>query len=152
GGRQRGRSDDRDLRAGEQDRGVHRPDAALRHPRAGADRADRVGARADGTGGRLMTTPVPGLVETTRPLLPETLETLAKVKPGDRIRITHTVRITSTRWWTATVTGTFRELRCLQTGLATDRRLEDDIIVPTVHFTKHNGELSSVALDEQTKI
>jgi hypothetical protein len=28
----------------------------------------------------------------------------------------------------------------------------DDIIVPIVHFTKDNQEMSSVALDEHTKI
>jgi len=28
----------------------------------------------------------------------------------------------------------------------------DDIIVPTVHFTKENGEHSSVALDEQSLV
>ena len=29
---------------------------------------------------------------------------------------------------------------------------EDDIVVPTVHFTKENGELTSVAIDENTKL
>ena len=37
--------DDRDLRPGEEDRGVHRAGAAVRHPRAGADGPDRPGAR-----------------------------------------------------------------------------------------------------------
>jgi hypothetical protein len=95
---------------------------------------------------------VPGLVPTTRPLLPETIAALAQLKVGDRIRVTHTVRITSSRAWTTTVTGTFRALQSLITGLATNRAPEDDIIVPTVHFLKDNGELSSVALDEETKV
>jgi hypothetical protein len=95
---------------------------------------------------------VPGLVRTTRPLLPETLEALARLKPGDRVKITQTVRITKDLHWPATVTGTFRSLQSLATGLATHRVPEDDIIVPTVHFTKENGELSSVALDEQTRV
>jgi hypothetical protein len=77
---------------------------------------------------------------------------LAQLKPGDRIRVTQTVRISSTRSWTTTVEGTFRSLHSLVTGLATHRAPEDDIIVPTVHFTKDNGELSSVALDDQTRI
>jgi len=97
-----------------------------------------------------MTPAVPGLVPTTHPLLPQTVAVLAQLKPGDRIRITHTVRITSTHHWKTTVTGTFRALQSLITGLATDRLPQDDVIVPTVHFTKDNGELSSVALDEQT--
>jgi hypothetical protein len=29
---------------------------------------------------------------------------------------------------------------------------QDDIIVPVVHFTKDNGELSSVTLDEHSRI
>src|SRR5690242_21224131 len=48
--------------------------------------------------------------------------------------------------WQTTVLGTFRKVNYLQTGLATHRVREDDIIVPTVHFTKDNGELSSIAL------
>jgi hypothetical protein len=99
-----------------------------------------------------VTTEVPGLVRTTRPLLPQTMATLARVKPGDRIRITQVVRISCTHKWPCTVTGTFRCLQALVTGLATQRAPEDDIIVPTVHFTKDNGELSSVALDEATQL
>jgi hypothetical protein len=100
----------------------------------------------------MTTTSVPGLVPTTRLLLPETLATLARLKPGDRIRITQMVRISSTRSWPATVNGTFRVLQSLATGLATHRIPEDDVIVPTVHFTKDSGELSSVALDNETRI
>jgi hypothetical protein len=99
-----------------------------------------------------VTTTVPGLVRTTRPLLPETLAALSQLKPGDRIRVTQVVRITSTRAWTTTVNGTFRALQSLVTGLATHRAPQDDIIVPTVHFIKDNGELSSIAVDEQTRI
>ena len=40
----------------------------------------------------------------------------------------------------------------LATGLATDRIPEDDIVVVTVHFTKDNGELSSVTLNENSRI
>jgi len=29
---------------------------------------------------------------------------------------------------------------------------EDDIVVPTLHFIKDNGELASVALDEHSKV
>jgi hypothetical protein len=98
-----------------------------------------------------MTTSVPGLVRTTRPLRPETVSALATLQPGQRIRITQTVRV-GMKTWTTIVTGTFRSLQALVTGLATERVPEDDIIVPTVHFTKENGENSSVALDEQSVV
>ncbi|MCI0463204.1 MAG: hypothetical protein L0Z62_40170 [Gemmataceae bacterium] len=88
---------------------------------------------------------------TTRPLQPATVEALRQLKPGQRIRITHTVRVGS-RTWPATVTGTFRGCSALVTGLSSQRVPEDDIVVPTVHFTKDNGELSSVALDENSRV
>ena len=98
-----------------------------------------------------MTTPAPEIVRTTRPLDPALIDTLRRVQPGQRIRITQTVRV-GIMSWPATVTGTFRGLNSLVTGLATERVPEDDIIVPIVHFTKDNGELSSVTLDENSKI
>jgi hypothetical protein len=86
-----------------------------------------------------------------RRLQPELVAVLERLKPGQRIRITQTLRV-GLKTWPATVTGTFREVNSLVTGLATDRVPEDDIIIPVVHFTKDNGELSSVALDEHTRI
>jgi hypothetical protein len=97
-----------------------------------------------------MTSPL-NLPQTTRPLDPALLDVLGRLQPGQRIRLTQTVRV-GIKQWTTTVTGTFRSAGALATGLATDRVPEDDIVVPTVHFTKDNGELSSVALDENSKI
>jgi hypothetical protein len=87
----------------------------------------------------------------TRPINPELTALLRSLKPPDRIRITQTVRVGS-QVWTTTTEGTFRGVNYLATGLATDRVRADDIVVVTVHFTKDNGELSSVALDEQSRI
>jgi hypothetical protein len=88
---------------------------------------------------------------TSRPVRPDLLETLGKLQPGQRIRICQTVRV-GLKSWPATVTGVFRGLNALVTGLATDRVPEDDVIVSTIHFTKDSGELSSVAVDENTKV
>jgi len=92
------------------------------------------------------------LPSATRPVNPALADLLQRLRRGQRIRITQTVRIGS-RQWTTTVTGTFRELNYLATGLATHRVPEDDIVVVTVHFVKDpHGELSSVSLDEHSKI
>ena len=84
--------------------------------------------------------------------IPRELTALLKgLKPGQRVKITQRVRV-GMKSWPAVVTGTFRGLNYLATGLATDRVPEDDIVVPTLHFSKDNGELTSVSLDEHSKV
>src|SRR4051812_1561177 len=98
-----------------------------------------------------MTTPET-IPSSTRPVAAAQAALLRSLKPGQRIRITQTVRMNS-RWaFNTTVEGTFRGVNFLATGLATDRVPEDDIVVVSVHFTKPNGELSSVTLDGQSQI
>jgi hypothetical protein len=87
----------------------------------------------------------------TRPVNPELSRLLRGLKPGQRIRITQTVRVGKQKW-TTTVEGIFRNLKFLATGLATERVPADDIVVVAIQFTKDNGELSSVTLDEQSKV
>lgn len=88
----------------------------------------------------------------TRTLRPELVALLRTLKPGTRIKITQRVRVGSTATWTAPVQGLFRNVNFLATGISTQRVPEDDIVVVAVHFTKDNGELSSVTLDEHSKI
>jgi hypothetical protein len=88
----------------------------------------------------------------TRPIDPKLAELLAGLKAGQKIRMTQRVRIGSSKTWTVTVEGEFRDVNYLATGLSTERVPEDDIVVPTVHFTKPNGELSSITLDEHSKV
>ena len=92
------------------------------------------------------------LPSSTRPVRPELAAVLRGLKPGQRIRIRQRVRMNSRWGWDTTVEGAFRGVNYLATGLATDRVPEDDIVVVTVHFTKDNGELSSVTLDDQSEI
>jgi hypothetical protein len=83
---------------------------------------------------------------------PELSALIRQLKSGQRIRIRQQVRVGSTATWTTTVEGVYRGCNFLATGLATDRVPEDDIVVVAIHFTKDNGELSSVTLDENSKI
>src|SRR5207245_3351809 len=111
----------------------------------GAHRPDCPGTRHQGEGGRSMSSVEPVIPSSTRPITGARAALLLSLKPGQRIRITQTIRV-GLQQWTTTVTGMFRALRYLVTGLATDRVPEDDIVVVSVHFTKDNGELSSVTL------
>jgi hypothetical protein len=87
----------------------------------------------------------------TRPIDPALKAVLAHLKPGQRIRVTQTVRV-GQQLWKTTVEGTFRDLNYLATGLACDRADDEPVVVATVHFTKPNGELSSITLDENSRI
>lgn len=91
------------------------------------------------------------LFSSTRPVSPALTAVLHKLTPGQRVRVTQTVRV-GMKQWTTTVTGKFRNVQYLATGITTDRPVEDEIVVPTVHFTKDNGELSSIAIDELTRV
>jgi hypothetical protein len=88
----------------------------------------------------------------TRTLNAGLIKLLNELRPGDRLSIKQHVRVGSSGEWPAQAEGTFRSVNYLATGLATNRVPEDDIVVITVHFTKDNGELSSVTLDENTII
>src|SRR5262245_17102352 len=92
------------------------------------------------------------LKSSTRPIDPALSELLERLRPGQRIRVTQTVRVGSSGTWTSTVEGTFRAVNYLSTGLSTDRVPEDDIVVVSVHFTKDSGELSSITLDENSRV
>jgi hypothetical protein len=91
------------------------------------------------------------IVLPTRIIDPALVELLQSLKVDQKIQITQSVRVGSKKW-TTTVTGKFRGINYLATGVTTQRVPEDDIVMPMVHFTKENGELSSVALDEHTAI
>ena len=87
----------------------------------------------------------------TRRLAPQQVDLLRSLKPGQRIKIVQTVRV-GAKTWTVPVSGTFREINYLATGVTTARVPADDVIIPLLHFTKDNGELSSIAIDENTKV
>src|SRR5438105_3890166 len=76
---------------------------------------------------------------------------LAFAAPGDALRVIQTVRVGS-RKWEAMAQGAFRGIAYLETGITTERVKEDDLVVPVVQFTKPNGELTSISLDENTRV
>lgn len=87
----------------------------------------------------------------TRQLDPALVKLLRSLETDDKIRVTQTVRVGS-KTWQHTVKGLFRGVNYLATGITTERVVEDDIVVPTLHIIKENGELTSIALDELTKV
>jgi hypothetical protein len=91
------------------------------------------------------------IVLPTRRLDPALVDLLRSLQPGDKVRIEQTVRV-GARTWPALTDGVFRGIAYLETGVTTERVKEDDLVVPVVRFTKPNGELSSITIDEKTKV
>jgi hypothetical protein len=91
------------------------------------------------------------IVLPTRRLDPAQADVIRGLKPGDKIRVTQTVRVGAKKWDT-TVEGEFRGVAYLETGVTTERVKQDDLVVPVVRFTKPNGELSSISVDERTRV
>jgi hypothetical protein len=98
-----------------------------------------------------MSTAPENIILPTRRLAPALVELLRSLKPGDKIRLSQSVRVGSRKWDTTT-DGTFREIAYLETGITTERVKADDLVVPVVRFAKPNGELSSISLDENTQV
>jgi hypothetical protein len=98
-----------------------------------------------------VTQPALTVTSATQKVDPHLAAFLATLKPGERITVTQTVRV-GARVWTTTTAGVYRDLDYLATGITTERVPEDDIVVPVVRFTKDNGELSSISIDENTKV
>lgn len=96
--------------------------------------------------------PVPEkIVLPTRRLDAAQAELIRSLKPGDRIRVTQTVHVGARRW-AAETQGEFRGIAYLETGITTERVKEDDLVVPLLRFTKPNGELTSISIDENTQV
>ena len=90
-------------------------------------------------------------LENIRRLDPALVALVKSLAVGERIRITQTVKV-GAKTWPAESVGVYRGISYLSTGITTERVVADDIVVPLVQFTKDNGELTSVSLDERTKI
>jgi len=87
----------------------------------------------------------------TRKLEQPLIDLLKSLKTGDRIAVVQKLKV-GNKSWTAEAVGAFRGINYLSTGVTTERVKEDDIVLPTVHFTKDNGEMASICLDEHTAI
>ena len=147
--------DDRDQRHRGEGRGVHRTDATVRHPRTCPDRADRDGPRrgeAECRGGRDVTYLRRTIVLPTRRLdtVAGGTASIAEARRQDPHCPDGPGRFA--KWDTTEPTARFAGSRTSNTGITTERVNDDDLVVPVVQFTKSNGELSSINIDEHVVV
>ncbi|MCE2803881.1 MAG: hypothetical protein LW700_01550 [Gemmataceae bacterium] len=93
-----------------------------------------------------------GLEKSATRDFPEVAALVRSLKPGELIRVSRALRINSSHSWPFSVEGKFVQANHLRTGLATDRAIEDDIVLLCVHIEKPNGEKANITVDEFTTI
>jgi len=82
---------------------------------------------------------------------PKTLETFARLAPGDRVEVTHDVKVGFRNWSTktlGTVVGKDRRRHSLHFNRNFDDKVYSDVLI----LKRDDGELTTVTLDEFSEL
>ena len=74
-------------------------------------------------------------------------EVLERLQPGDRVEVTHEVKV-GFNSWTSTTIGTVVRLDRRRHSLHHDRNFDDKVFSDTIILQRDDGELTTVTLDE----
>jgi hypothetical protein len=80
-------------------------------------------------------------------LIPTTREEINELQPGDRVEVTHEVKVGLKRWGTTTV-GTVERYERRRHGLHYRRSVDDKVYSDLVVLRLEDGSLTTVTLDE----
>jgi hypothetical protein len=80
-------------------------------------------------------------------MYPASLETYAALQPGDRVEITHEVKV-GFRAWSSVTQGTVVKKDRLRHGLHEQRNFDDKVYSDILVVKKDDGELTTITLDE----
>lgn len=72
-----------------------------------------------------------------------------ELNPGDRVEVTHEVKVGQQRW-TAKTVGTVVRCERRQHGLHFRRNLDDKVYSDVIILTRDDGELTTITMDEYT--
>jgi hypothetical protein len=82
---------------------------------------------------------------------PPALETFATLKPGDRVEVTHEIKV-GFRHWTAKTIGTVVALDRRRHSLHFNRNFDDKVYSDVLILRRDDGELTTITLDEFTEL
>jgi hypothetical protein len=85
------------------------------------------------------------------PVAATTREEINALQPGDRVRITHEVKVGLKRWETTT-TGTVERFERRRHGLHFRRNADDKVFSDLIVLRLDDGSLTTVTLDEFSKL
>lgn len=82
---------------------------------------------------------------------PENLQIFEQLKPGDRVELTHEVKVGFRQWNTVTQ-GTVVRTERRRHGLHYDRNRDDKVFSDVIVLSDEEGALTTVTLDEFTDL
>jgi hypothetical protein len=82
---------------------------------------------------------------------PQTLETFASLQPGDRVEVTHEVKVGFRNWSTKTL-GTVVNKDRRRHSLHFNRNFDDKVYSDILILKRDDGELTTVTLDEFSEL
>ena len=81
----------------------------------------------------------------------QTLETFAKLQPGDRVEVTHEVRVGFRNWNSLTI-GTVVSKDRRRHSLHFNRNFDDKVYSDVLILKRDDGELTTITLDEYSEL
>jgi len=82
---------------------------------------------------------------------PATLETFASLNPGDRVEVTHDIKVGFRNWSTKTL-GTVVSKDRRRHSLHFNRNFDDKVYSDILILKRDDGELTTVTLDEFSEL
>ena len=82
----------------------------------------------------------------------ESRQLFVELRPGDRVEVTHEVKVGSSKTWSTTTTGTVVNTERRRQGLHFRRNVDDKVFADMIVLKRDDGEQTTVTMDEFTVI
>jgi hypothetical protein len=76
----------------------------------------------------------------------------SELRPGDRIEVTHEVKVGSSKTWTTTTVGTVVNTERRRQGLHFRRNPDDKVFADMIVLKRDDGEQTTITMDEFTEL
>ncbi|MBI3836947.1 MAG: hypothetical protein HY288_03315 [Planctomycetia bacterium] len=75
-----------------------------------------------------------------------------ELRPGDRIEVTHEVKVGSSKTWTTKTVGTVVNTERRRQGLHFRRNPDDKVFADMIILQREDGEQTTITMDELTEL
>jgi len=82
----------------------------------------------------------------------ESRQLFVELRPGDRVEVTHEVKVGSSKTWSTVTTGTVVNTERRRQGLHHRRNVDDKVFADMIVLKRDDGEQTTVTMDEFTAI